>query len=98
MATTSKAEEINILRNRAILNALDHALRLADPEDENVRIRPFAPLEEEQALRKELAPYVMSWIVGPLTDALRQRNLGDYRHVCGDKAQQYMEDLDGIGA
>lgn len=93
---TSRAEQIATLRNRAILSALDAALKLADPTDMDVRIWPFATEAEEQGRRAEISAYIGSWIVGPLVDAIRHTELSDYREVTCLKASAYIEQVDQL--
>lgn len=100
MATTSKAEQINALRNKAALSALEHALMLADPKEDNVRVRPLAADggEAERQWREDQALYLNSYVIGPLLDFLRQANLGDYKDVHAPRARALMEELDARAA
>jgi len=78
VATSNHYQATQRLRNRAITQALEAALRLSDPGCEDVRIWPFLTEAEEHQRRTELVPYINSWIVGPLLDALMTANLGQY--------------------
>lgn len=91
---TSRAEQINTLRNHAILTALESALALVDTDNMDVRCLPFRDETEERTARAGLAPYVNSYIVGPLLDAVRYYELGSYDSVTAPRAADLIERLD----
>lgn len=94
----SRLEQLNEFRNKALLSALDAALKLADPNCEDVKIRPvaddFAP---EREWRSDQAAYLNSWVIGPISDALRQKNLPGYANATSARAAQFLEELDELG-
>lgn len=93
----TRAEEISTLRNKAVLSALDFILKLADPDCDDVRIRPLAQdYSEERRWREDLRSALLSNAASPLADALRQTDLGFYAGTYAVTARQYLEDLDAI--
>jgi hypothetical protein len=95
----SRLEQSNEFRNKALLAALDAVLKLADPDCKDVMINCLAADggEAERQWRSEQAAYLNSWVIGPLADALRQKNLPGYANTASVKAGQFLEDLDALG-
>ncbi len=100
LANTHKTrlEQLNEFRNKALLAALEAALKLADPDCDDVKIMPTDPDPlPEHSWRSYQAPYLQSWVIGPLSDALRQTNLPSYANTVSVKAGQFLEELDALG-
>lgn len=95
----SRLEQINEFRNKALLSALDAVLKLADHNNTDVAINPMATDggAAERQWREDQAAYLNSWVIGPLSDALRQTNLPSYANTVSVKAGQFLEELDQLG-
>ena len=83
MALTKREQEINNLRDQALMVALDHLLEFINPDDPQCSVDPD--------VRKASAQYLESWVAGPLAAALNLQNLGDYRQSRIRRAQEYLE-------
>lgn len=95
----SRLEQINEFRNKALLASLEAALKLADADCDDVLITPLHdndPMTEHE-WRTRQAAYLNSWVIGPLSDALRQHNLSSYASTVSVKAGQFLEELDALG-
>jgi len=93
----SRLEQMTEYRNKALLSALEAALKLANPDCDDVRIRPLAVDNQPEAeWRKDQAAYLNSWVIGPLADALRQTNLSGYADGATPLAAQFLEELDAL--
>jgi hypothetical protein len=96
-----KAERLNYLRNNGIQNALEMVLKLADPDCDEVSIAPTATAEAREAerkFRKELAPFLNTWVIDTLANVLRQTDLETYAHVYAPRTADLLDRLDELDA
>lgn len=82
------------LRDDALAVALGNVLQLADPDNPNVLV---APTEggQNHAIRTAVRSYLLTWVAGPLADALLRRDLDAWRgsSPAAMEARAYLEGL-----
>lgn len=74
MANTTRAQEIEALRDNALKTALGDLLKFLDPSNPDCGVDP--------EVRRQAGSYLDSWVAGPLAAALNRQDLGAWREGC----------------
>lgn len=89
-----RTAEAAAMRDKAVTEALGYVLQLADPEDSDVDVGKIYGSQNRE-IREAVRPYLLSWVAGPLTDALLGEDLEKYSQItpATRKAHEYLRNV-----